>query len=305
MTRLKRLIPKSLLRRRREIQRAIALRREFRSDRKRYAAAMLPEDDMAHAGLTGRNLEAQLTKDYHRVEKGLALRTPRQPFGADVADRMDLLAPHAAESPYAAHVESARVALHEWNSSGLRSDLVSPPRHSEVRGIEDVERFFGTRHSVRDFADVDVSPDLLTRAVALAVNTPSVCNRQAWRVRFFHGDAADRIRRHQNGNAGFGQIPVIALITVDAQMFAGAGERNQGWIEGGLFAMSLAWVLHGLGLDTCLLNMSVGNAAADALRLEEGIPPEELIIMMMAIGYGREGHRRARSPRRHVDEVIA
>ncbi len=109
----------------------------------------------------------------------------------------------------------------------------------------------------------------------------------------------------QNGNSGFGSaVPTVALVTVDTQLFAGPGERNQGWIDGGLFSMSFVWALHGLGLDSCMLNLSLRNGRSDALRRTLDIPDYELPIMMIAIGYARPGHRVARSPRRPIDEIV-
>lgn len=270
---------------------------------------MLPDDHLAHGALAGRNLEAQVTKDYHRVEKGLALADPKQPFGNAVAERLDMLVPVAAagspEAAYVAHATSARAALHDWNTAGSRVEEISPLRTPAERGIPDPDQFFTTRHSVRDYEKRDVPDEVLNHAVALAVNTPSVCNRQAWHVRFYRGVDAQKALRFQNGNAGFGDgVPVVGVVTTDARMFAGAGERNQPWIEGGLFSMSLVWALHGLGVDSCMLNMSVTNDRAASVRAELGMDDEELVVMMVAIGYGREGHRRARSPRRATTEVI-
>jgi nitroreductase len=112
--------------------------------------------------------------------------------------------------------------------------------------------------------------------------------------------------RFQSGNTGFtDSIPTLAVITTDTRYFSGIGERNQAWIEGGLFAMSFVWALHALGYDTCMLNMSVPNKTAAALRAEASIDDAEQVIMMIAIGRGRPGHRRARSPRKSVSEVTS
>ncbi|MGX9346663.1 nitroreductase family protein [Microbacterium sp. KNMS] len=282
------------------------VRREFRLDARRYLEHMAPADWLIGADARGKHLEAQLTKDYHRVEKGLALKNPKRPFGADVERRLRMLLPQAEPTaPYVDHVSSAIDALAEWNEGGGVDSDVSPVREPRARGIEDAATFFETRHSVRDFSDRPVDPALLHRAVELAINTPSVCNRQAWKIRLFEGADVVRALAFQNGNRGFReQIPALALVTVDTRYFAAASERNQAWIEGGLFSMSFVWALHALGLDSCMLNLSVLNRTAAGLRERFSIEDAELPIMMIAIGHGSEGHRRARSPRRLVEEVL-
>ncbi|WP_248759149.1 nitroreductase family protein [Pseudarthrobacter sp. SSS035] len=306
---MKRIVPAPLFRQLRNMRNRAEQRREALLDSQRYVQYSAPDDGGVTADLTGRHLEAHMTKDYHGVEKGMSLRDPRRPFGNSVMERLDLLIP-AAESQGVAggfleHAHSARTALLDWNESGVIDDALSPVRPEVSRGIESPEQFFTSRRSVRDYADRPVAPEVLAEAVRLAINTPSVCNRQAWQVRFYT-EAADKsaVRDFQNGNSGLGGVPVMALVTVDSRLFAGVGERNQPWIEGGLFSMSLMLALHGLGVDGCMLNMCQPNSVMDALRRKMGIPEHELVIMLMAVGYGREGHRVARSPRRATDEVL-
>lgn len=307
MPSLNKLAPRALRRFIKRVKIHQDVRREFAADRRRYAASMLPDDRAIGLSLSGMNLEAQITKDYHRIEKGLALKEPRRPFGLEVQKRLERLLPMAdPTAPYVQHAQSALAALQEWNAGGGVAEEISPVRQlASDPALPDPASFFGTRHSVRDFSTRAVEPDVLERAVALALNSPSVCNRQSWRIYFRHGEEARQTLTFQNGSAGFRDIvPAVAVISVDARAFAGAKERNQGWIDGGIFAMSFVWALHALGLDSCMLNMSVPTPKAEALRRHLNAEDSELIIMMVAIGYGRGGHRRARSPRREVSTVI-
>lgn len=306
--RVKRLVPKRALESLKSLRYQWDLRSEFASDRARYARHCLP-GEVCGSSVNPRNLEAQLTKDYHRIEKGLALPTPKRPFGAAVTTRIEGNIPAGRRVGTADAVmtlaESAQHALERWNEDGIISADIAPVVEPGERGVEDADTFFRSRHSVRDFGPVEVREDVLQRAVGLALHSPSVCNRQAWHVRFFRGADVQRVLAFQNGNRGFTDVvPVVGLVTVDTRLFAALGERNQPWIEGGIFSMSLVWALHALGLDTCMLNMSVRNKKAAALRHEFGLADNELVIMMIAIGYARAGHRVARSPRRRVDEVI-
>lgn len=303
----KKVLPPSVAGKLLKVRSRLQVAGEFRSDRRRYVRHSLP-GEVSHVRLGSRNLEAQLIKDYHRIEKGLALPEPRRPFGKAVSARITSNAPLGVAAGTSDSVllfaYEAQEALTGWNEQGEIEDLIAPVSSTHTGVLPEPEHFFGSRHSVRDFGGDEVSRDILDRAVALSLRSPSVCNRQAWHVRFYVDGDVQRVLSYQNGNSGFSHtVPVVALVTVDSRMFAAPGERNQPWVEGGIFSMTLVWALHALGLDSCMLNMSVGNRRAVRLRKELKIPDHELVVMMIAIGYGRENHRIARSPRRSVTEV--
>ena len=282
------------------------VRSEFKRDAQRYLRHMAPLDYLAGGSISGRNLLAQVTKDYHRVEKGLSLAKPRRPFGIAVGQRLQwslkTLDPSTSLAEWGT---SALDALTEWNEGGdTGRSIVSPERANEpVPTPEDA--FFTGRHSIRMFEDRAVEGATLEKAVEVARSTPSVCNRQSWHVRFYSGEEKRVVLGYQNGNSGFGEsVPVVALVTVDLRDFAGHTERYQPWIEGGLFSMTLVWVLHSMGLASCMLNMSVDNATAGGLRQEAGVDDSEVVIMMIAIGYAPSSYRVARSPRIPVGDIV-
>ncbi|WP_077489898.1 nitroreductase family protein [Sinomonas mesophila] len=310
---LKRLLPENLLNilrfARSRAAKGIDYPREFAQDLARYIRHSGPDDQGVRASSHFKHIEMQLTKDYHRVEKGLALAAPRRPFGNALMDRLELLVPAAELTPtgrgeYVAHARDALSALKKWNSGGDVTDLVSPEVEVDRPHIP-AEEFFKSRHSIRNFSHKPVDQAVFHEAVELALHSPSVCNRQPWKIRFYNTpEAVRQALSFQNGNSGFGQTtPAAALITVDLRLFAGAGERNQAWIEGGIFSMSLVWALHALGIDSCMLNMSLPNKKISNLRRDLNVEDNELVVMFIAMGYGAAGRRRARSPRRGIDEV--
>jgi nitroreductase len=109
----------------------------------------------------------------------------------------------------------------------------------------------------------------------------------------------------QNGNRGFTEeIDKLLVVTSDLGSFVSPGERNQCWIDGGLFAMSLVYALHSLGLGTCCLNWSVEHEADRKLRQAAGIRESEAVIMMIAVGHLPEVLNVQQSPRKLVDDVL-
>ena len=69
----------------RSLRNSYALRQNLRYDARRYLAW----SSTAVAEPSRAQLRAVLTKDYHRIEKGLALPAPRPGFGADVIRRLE------------------------------------------------------------------------------------------------------------------------------------------------------------------------------------------------------------------------
>ena len=305
---------------RQAVRRAIPLRvrheivalREVLLDGWRYQRATTPKRRATSQETRGDQHEARLTMDYHRIEKGLALPQPKQPFGAAVRERMvDLLAetpPPNSEGRYVELAEQAVSALDQWNAEGEIESSVTPLLSDPFAGISPDEaiRFFGSRHSVRNYDPSRVpSTSELADGVALASNTPSVCNRQAFRVHFYRDrDEIDAILRIQNGATAFAQtVPALGVVTARRAMFVGPDERNQRWVDGGLFAMTLVWAFHALGLSTCMLNWALPNVSSNRLRELAGIPNGEDIVVLIAIGHAAEGARVARSEKRSIDDL--
>ncbi|MCU0838316.1 MAG: nitroreductase family protein [Rhodospirillales bacterium] len=278
---------------------------------------------------------AFLTMKYHTFEKGLALPQPRPGFGQDrLAELLSVLVPYERRfgcDEVVAVCVKALAAYQAFNADhGVRSaDLdalldgylakhpqLAQPGEGGTKPVTrdgitraaavDFESFVLHRHSIRDFASKPVDRAQIAAAVRLAQRSPSVCNRQAGRVHVY--DDASRIGellRYQSGNRGFGHIvPALCVITADLQVFASPGERFQGWIDGGLFAMTLIYALHAQGLGSCCLNWSVTLDIDKPMRRAAGIADNELVIMMLAVGHLPETLRVACSPRKPLDEVL-
>ncbi|WP_300644670.1 nitroreductase family protein [Nocardioides sp.] len=188
-----------------------------------------------------------------------------------------------------------------------------------VAGIEDYEplvdpnasdvvrRALRSRSSLRNFSECPVPRELLASAVSDALFSPSVCNRQATRTRWFHRDDPQFLvcLKHQNGNRGFGDTAQwVGLITYDNRCFLTPGERNQGYIDAGLFTMTLQYSLHAQGVGACCLNWSMNARQDRRLRADVTIPDHETVVMMLAVGYPAPMARATVSPRRSSATVF-
>lgn len=333
-TLLLRLLPRSAF---------LALRRRWRAARDSWRLLLASAyDGMRYwhgSGLVRSSrdaLQAHILKSFHRVEKGLALPQPRPGFGSDAIELLceDLrvwLDSYPADWCTHAALETLDSYLAFNRGQGLTMDRLEQavvslraragqaPEQGADGGLlqrrrEEVwaaarlpfDEFLRSRHSVRQFDARPVEPALIERAAAMARYAPSVCNRSSGRV-YWVVDAAraQALLRHQNGNRGFGDLAgALLIVTARQSIFHTVGERYQAWIDGGLFGMTLVYALHALGLGSCCLNWSVEPAVDRAFKREAGIPADDAVIMLLAVGHLRESFSVARSERRPLDEVL-
>ncbi|MFA0069621.1 nitroreductase family protein [Vibrio breoganii] len=171
------------------------------------------------------------------------------------------------------------------------------------------EDFFFTRHSIREFGNVDSSVDksTLEKAVRLSLKTPSACNRQAWHV--YHISDQKKIKKalsHQKGNRGFGhKVNDLLVICSDIKAFNPGSERYQHWIDGGMYSMSLVYALHSVGIASCCLNWSQQGKDDKGFRKDfPEISNSHSVIIMLAIGEPKENNQICVSPRRPMSEIF-
>ncbi|MGY1425108.1 nitroreductase family protein [Lysobacter sp. A289] len=273
----------------------------------------------------------KVVKIYHRLEKSLSFRNRRagagvtaaedlvrflQKYGVADTDRgfqelvsLKVLSDFVAELPQADEKFSSVVEFSQQNcpKPGLPGGVMEKTASFLTTGkLDEPEKFFFTRYSVRDFSSKRVEFGVVERAIELAMKSPSVCSRQAWHVYYSESrETIDKTLAYQNGSKGFGhEVPGLFIVCVDLNAFDTAGERYQHWIDGGMFAMSLIWALHSLGVSSCCLNWSKGVRDDIALRRATNIKGEHTITTLLAVGYANEHLRVCQSARRPVSDIL-
>jgi nitroreductase len=281
---------------------------------------------------------ARITLFYHQVEKGLSLASPRSGFGMTVIpgllDDVDAyLADYGIAEPatnaiaalfgYLDHherighpvdyVRSRLLAILDKNNIPLEVARswhggILPFTRAELSIARNAgfKSFFKSRYSVRQFSGGIIPEEDIRSAVELAQKTPSVCNRQSWRVHAFNdAEQTERLLAIQSGSSGFGeQASYVLIVTCELRSFLGIDERYQPWIDGGMFAMSLCLAFHDLGYGSCCLNWSKEPHADKAMRASAAISPSEQIIMLMAVGTLADEFNVARSYRPNVNHCL-
>jgi len=301
--------------------------REFVGDFRRFAQYSLGPNS------AGTQLRAALTAATHGIEKGLSLASPRPWFGQEAIGRLvdltrEYIDVHGRDHFVARSLGTLKAYLdfHEDQPKrddrliglieGLLSEHVEacslddrygtiPRTQQEIheKAKVDWDGFVRTRHSIRAFSDEPVDKALIEEAISMAQMTPSVCNRQTSRVLALSGDVQG-VLALQEGSSGFGHQAayVLAIMTDTTSFFP--EERNQRWIDGGMFSMSLVYALHSLGLGTCCLEWTSVREKDDKLREMLPIKDSEVVVVFIAVGQLPEHFSVACSPRLSRDEVL-
>ena len=243
--------------------------RAFRYDRAQFMAnaGALHLDRRAAA-------RAEIVMGYHVLEKGLTMPRRRLGFGQGAAVHLvnlvrDFERRFGAGEPQVDHatgVLRAYLDLHEKEAaSALDATTVSALRdflssHSSVAAAVEPHvarrsffaaknspfpEFAASRHVVRHFAG-PVPRETVEAAVALATTAPSACNRQHARVHVVD-DAVlrDRLFALQGGTRGFGaDADKVLVVTADLSAIRWGWERNDCYVNGGIFVMNLCYALH-------------------------------------------------------------
>ncbi len=286
-------------------------------------------------------LEALLFFYYHKVEKSLSLPEVKPIFGLGYIDYLlDLMERwiavtgqynavvfRAAYDTLTCYREHGGEALSEQKPKLVKridelllkyktdddaihlGGTITLPVHQIIPGLSSgsFEQFVHQRHSVRNFTDKPIPDEVIIRAVQLAQKSPSVCNRQCARVHVFTS-AEDKVRvlSCQNGNSGFGHLADrVLLVSADLRVFLTSGERNQAYVDAGLFAMTLIYALQAYGVSSCCLNLSHSRGEDRAFRRSSQIPAYEVPVILIAIGYAAESVKVAVSARIPTEVVLS
>ncbi|WP_415457672.1 nitroreductase family protein [Bifidobacterium sp.] len=282
-------------------------------------------------------IESQLMFNVHQVEKGLSHSNIRLGFGQralrELSGHMQRL--QQVDSSYASNplYREALTVLGQYEQRHRESGFDLKPMHSlfpesirnEISEIGSNQviaqertqsqqhtyrpEFFelvNNRHAVREFSQQQVTISELNEVVGVAVKSPSVCNRQSTRVHIILGnDKIQQALRIQGGLNGYPTPPALVLITADLRAFLGQNERNQGYVDGGLFAMTFLYGLEAKGLAACPLHTMFPASDSAKTRKLLNIPENEILIMFIAVGHFLDSVPVCRSKRYSADHITS
>lgn len=171
---------------------------------------------------------------------------------------------------------------------------------------ERFELFAHSRKSIRNFSGEYIPIARIQAAIELAKTAPSVCNRQATKVHLLEDKSKiDRVLGIQGGFSGFtDKVRQLLIVTNDRQFYYTAGERNQLYIDGGIFVMNLLYGLHYHKIASCPANWCKEHQDEKLLSKIIHIPSSQKIICMIPIGAAPAHFKTTLSHRRGLDEIM-
>lgn len=263
-------------------------------------------------------LRGQIIYYIHRIEKGLTHQSDFRPgFGSNALQSLHNLLNQWRKAHYpstdttykaALSVVMAYIERHEQEHEPLPAFLKALFPMEELKrtqigctlaGVKTVtakekesnkdktfKELFEGRTSIRQFAKEPVDLNTVAQAIELAMKTPSVCNRQSYRVTLVSNpDLIARILTVQGGWRGYAYPPMLAIITSDERSFIYMEEHNEPFVDGGIFTMSFLLSLEYENLAACPLNLMCSDSSAAMIRKLASIPDYEVLIACVAIGH--------------------
>lgn len=283
---------------------------------------------------TFNKIESRIVLHYHGIEKGFLHSDFRYRFGkARVEDLIKLLtleeviknkdktqiaAAYLSMCKYYERHEKSNIDISDFYSrkdyeffkelTTLETDIINRYDKSVFfkSANDNFLNFSNSRGSVRSFTGELIPLQTIEKVIELAKNAPSVCNRQPTKVYYVDNkEKIENILRIQEGLTGYTDgVSQLMVVVSDRNYFYTVGERNQLYIDGGLFLMNLLYALHYYEIGACPLHWGHNKDKDQEIMKEISLSESEKVICVVAIGVPKSKFKTTLSLRRDNNEVL-
>lgn len=275
-----------------------------------------------------------LRRNIHRLEKGLLMRPRRQVFALnyieETVDAFCILFEKYKKLKFSFSDELlwARDVLREYFSVIQHNTLtqklhdqfkvaemaISPtPKIPFSRGkcdlppssFEILSEIAIHRKSVRWFLDKKVPRELVDKAVEIASEAPSACNRQPYEFLMFDKkEDISALSIIPMGTTGYQHnIPFLIIVEGDLSNYYSERDRHLIYVDGSLATMGLILALESMGLSTCCINWPDIEERERWLEEKLRRPAHKRPIMFLAVGYADPEGLVAYSQKKSLNEL--
>ena len=207
-------------------------------------------------------------------------------------------------------IEYKKVALFLENFKDIKEQKVGSliKTKNEIKKDYNInyKMFVKSRHSTRNYKNMKLKIKDIKLAIKIAKYTPSACNRQFIKVHYLQeGKMKKNIIDYSYGKGGLYLDGVNTfIISFDENALISIGERNQGYLNAGLFAMNLVNSFHYLGIGTCFIQFSNSVKEEEQIKKINNIPLNERIAVILYAGYYDKKSIFSISPRKDIKEYF-
>jgi nitroreductase len=166
-----------------------------------------------------------------------------------------------------------------------------PYSYSDIKksdiSFQQLQVLFKQRRSVRWYKDEPVDIKLIKKAVDIATQAPSACNRQPFKFHtVMNSEIVKKVADCAMGTAGFSHnLPAIIAVVGDLSCYPAERDRHVIYIDGSLITMQLMLALETIGLSTCVFNWPDIEQREKMLDKQLSLKEYERTIMLLAVGY--------------------
>ena len=277
-------------------------------------------------------MRASLTASYHIIEKGLSMPNRRLGFGQErlillikECERYYKLYGEHMQLEYAISIVKEYDELHKRENYKLENNIqrmidgllscfpqvksatqlsfTKKEYFAQIKAPFDT--FSASRHSMRPFGG-HVAIGTIEKAVELAKNAPSACNKQPVRIHLITDkEKIAQVLEMQQGTRGFGQdIDKVLIITTQFSGCTRYSERYMPFMDAGIFTMNLLYALHFYEVGAIPLVWLNSKKRDSILRALVGIPEFEMPAIILGIGDVSDEIVCALSPRLDTQELL-
>lgn len=258
----------------------------------------------------------ELRRNIHRLEKGIIMMPRRDVFARDYIEETVEFYAHAVDQCVVApgtmdqsEIEWARDVLAEYFRvatgahpivDAARARFAALPSLGEPTGkvpyvkrslsdvtIEELEQLATQRRSVRWFDGRPVPRELMDRALLVARQAPTACNRLPYEFLVYdEPESVATVAGLPFGAAGYAHnIPTIVVVVGKLDSYFSPRDRHAIYVDSSLAAMSFIWALETMGLSSSVINWPDFEPLEAKMQRTLGLGVSDRVVMLIAVGY--------------------
>ena len=283
---------------------------------------------------TFNKIESRIILHYHSLEKGFLHKNFKFRFGEyRVIELVKLLKSEVViENHKKSQIAAAYLAICKYYEKHQKNDVdISDyyqkddymyfkrlstlsneifKQHTRFEFFKESDNVFSifskSRMSTRSFTGEKIPFETIQKIIEIAKSAPSVCNRQPTKVYYVENkEKIDKILEIQQGLKGYSkEITQLMILVSDRNYFHTVGERNQLYIDGGIFLMNLLYALHYYKIGACPAHWGFNYKQDKKIEMELNLSNSEKVICLIPIGIPKEVFHTTLSLRRDNDEIL-